>query len=75
MSEIAIKLPKEKLIEGLSALSLKEIKDIMDLLIQNKLFKPPSAEEIYKDASEVIARENLTPEVAEEAVKWARDKK
>ncbi|GAB4415106.1 MAG: hypothetical protein OHK0032_11260 [Thermodesulfovibrionales bacterium] len=37
MAEVAIKLPEEKLIEGLSTLSFKEIKEIMDSLIQKKL--------------------------------------
>jgi hypothetical protein len=75
MAEIAINLPKDKLIEGLSNLSFKEIKEIMDSLIQKKLFRPPSANSIYKDASEIVKKRKLKPEVVEEAVKWARAKK
>jgi hypothetical protein len=75
MSEVAIKLPKEKIIEGLSTLSLTEIKGIMDILIQNKLFKPPSARKIYKETSQIVIKEKLSPKVAEEAIKWARDRK
>jgi hypothetical protein len=73
--DIAIKLPKEKLIEGLSTLSFKEIKEIMDSLIQKKLFRPPTAKRIYKEASEIVRRKKLPQEVAEEAVNWARAKK
>ncbi len=75
MAEVAIKLPKEKLIEGLSTLSFKEIKDIMDSLIQKKLFQPPTAKIIYKEASKITKRKKIPVEVAEEAVKWARARK
>jgi hypothetical protein len=75
MAEVAIKLPKEKLIEGLSNLSFKEIKEIMDSLIQKKLFRPSTAKRIYKEASEITRRRKLPLEVAEEAVKWSRVKR
>ena len=75
MAEVAIKLSKDKLIEGLSTLSFKEIKDIMDSLIQKKLFRPPTVRRIYKEASEIVRRKKLPQEVAEEAVKWSRAKK
>ncbi len=75
MAEVAIKLPKEKLIEGLSTLSFKEIKEIMDSLIQKKLLIPPSSKGIYKKASEITKKRRLPVEVAEEAVRWARAKK
>ena len=75
MSEIAIKLPKEKIVEGLSNLSFTEIKELIDLLIENRLFQPPSAKEIYKQASQIVKNESLPKEVAEEAVRWARGRK
>lgn len=75
MAEVAIKLPKEKLIEGLSSLSFKEIKELIDSLIQKKLFCPPSAKSIYREASMITKRKNLPAKVAEDAVKWARAKK
>ena len=75
MAEVAIKLPKDKLIEGLSTLPFKEIKEIMDSLIQKKLFRPPTSKSIYREASEITKRKKLPPKVAEEAVKWARAKK
>ena len=75
MTEVAVKLSIDKLIEGLSTLSFKEIKDIMDSLIQKKLFRPPTAKRIYKEASEIVRRKKLLQEVAEEAVKWSRAKK
>ncbi len=75
MSEVAIKLSKENLVEGLSKLSYRDIKEIMDSLIQKKLFSPPSAKRIYKEASEIVKRKKLDVNIAEEAVKWTRAKK
>lgn len=75
MSDVAVKLSKEDLVEGLSKLPYRDIKEIMDSLIQKKLFSPPSAKRIYKEASEIIKRRKLDVNVAEEAVKWVRAKK
>ncbi len=75
MPEVAIKLSKENLVQGLSTLSFKEIKDIMDSLIQQKLFYLPTAKSIYKKASEITKSKKLPSKVAEEAIKWARAKK
>ena len=72
MTEVAIKLPKNKLIEGLSALPVKEI---MDALIERELFRPPTSRAIYRDASKTIRSKKLHSQVAEEAVRWARSKK
>lgn len=72
MPNVAIKLSKESLVEGLSNLPVREIKEIVDSLIQKKLFRPPSARKIYRDASAVTKRRRLTSRVAEEAVAWAR---
>lgn len=55
MTEVAIKLPKEKLIEGLSSLSFKEI---MDSLIQKKLFSPPSAKKYIRMPRSLHGRKN-----------------
>lgn len=75
MSEVAIKFPKKRLIEGLSSLSFKEIKDIMDSLIQKKLFQPPTVNSICKEASKAIIKQKLSNEVSIEAVKWSRKQK
>jgi hypothetical protein len=75
MADVSIKLPKNKLIEGLSALSVKEIKDIMDALIEKELFRPPAARAIYREASKNVKSKKLPCLVAEEAVRWARSKK
>lgn len=72
MADVALKLSKKKLVEGLSDLSFKEIKEIMDSLIQKKLFKPPKAGTLYKQASKITKDKKLSEAVAEESVKWAR---
>lgn len=75
MTEVAIKVPKSKLIEGLSALSVREIKEIMDSLIERELFRPPAARALYRQASKSVKDRKLHSLVAEEAVRWARSKK
>jgi hypothetical protein len=75
MADIATRLPKEKLVNGLASLSFKEIKEIVDTLIQKKLFQPPKAKGIYEKASKITKTRKLSPETALEAVKWSRAKK
>lgn len=75
MADVALKLSKEKLVEGLSDLSFKEIKEIMDSLIRKKLFTPPKAGTLYKQASKITKSRKLSEAVAEEAVKWAKARK
>jgi ribosomal silencing factor RsfS len=75
MIEVAIKLPKNKLIEGLSALPVREIKEIMDALIERELFRARMAKAIYREASKTVRSKKLHSQVAEEAVRWARSKK
>lgn len=75
MPEVAIKLSKESLVEGLSNLPVREIKDIIDSLIKKKLFRPPRARKICREASAITRKKKLSPRVAEEAVAWSRAKK
>ena len=75
MTEVAIKLSKDKLIEGMSTLSLREIKDIIDTLVQRELFRPRSARAIFRDASKSVKSKKLTSMIAEEAVQWGRAKR
>lgn len=75
MADAALKLSKKKLVEGLSDLSFKEIKEIMDSLIRKKLFTPPQAGTLYKQASEITKGNKLSKAVAEESVKWAKSRK
>jgi len=75
MGDVAIKLPKAKVIEGLAGLSFKEIKEIIDSLIQKRLFKVKPAKGIYREVSAITKKKKLTIKVAEEAVKWSRARK
>ncbi len=75
MADVAFKISKKKLVEGLSDLSFKEIKEIMDSLIRKKLFTPPKARTLYKHASKITKGKKLSEAVAEESVKWARARK
>lgn len=71
MTEVAVKVPRDKLIQGLATLPIKEMKDIIDILIQRELFRPPAAKKIYRAASKTIKSKKLSSMVAEEAVRRA----
>ena len=75
MEDVAISLPKEKLIEGLSNLSFAEIKEIMDSLMRRKLFQPPTAKSLYDKASKITKTKKLSPDAAVEAVNWTRSRR
>lgn len=75
MADVALKLLKKKIIEGLADLSFKEIKEIMDSLIRKKLFTPPKAGTLYKQASKITKGKKLSEAAAKESVKWARERK
>ena len=75
MADVGLKISKEKLVESLSNLSFKEIKEVMDSLIQKKLFTTPKARTLYKQASKITKEKKLSEAVAEESVKWARSRK
>jgi hypothetical protein len=75
MADVALKLSKKKLVEGLSDLSFNEIKEIMESLIRKKLFTPPKARTLYNQASKITVGKKLSEAVAEESVKWARTRK
>ena len=75
MTDVAFKISKKKLVEGLSDLSFKEIKEILDSLIRKKLFTPPKARTLYKQASKITKGKKLSEAVAEESVKWAKARK
>ena len=74
MADVAIKLPKDRLIQGLSALPVRESKEIMDALIDKELFRPPSARAIHREAARTVKGKKLSDQVAEEAVRWARSR-
>ena len=75
MSDVAIKVPKDRLIKGLSALPAREIKEIMDALIEKQLFRPPAARSIRREAAGTARGKKLSDQVAEEAIRWARSRK
>lgn len=75
MSVVITKTQKEKLIEQVSILPYRDVKELINALLQKKLYRPTSSKIIYKEASAVARNKKLSPQVAEEAVQWAREKK
>ncbi len=75
MSNPTIELSKKQVINVLVQFPPKELKEIIDTLLKQKAFVPPSLEEITEEASKIVQREGLEPEIIDEAIKWARSKK
>ncbi len=75
MSDIAVKLSRDRLVEGLSALPVREIKEIMDALIAKKLFRPPAARKVHREAAKTAKGKKLSARTAEGAVRWARSRR
>jgi len=75
MANPTIEISKQQVVNALLQLKPKELKKILNTLVKQKLFIPPSLREITKEASSIVKSENLGPEVVEEAIKWARSQK
>ncbi|GBE01811.1 hypothetical protein BMS3Bbin06_02320 [bacterium BMS3Bbin06] len=75
MSNPTIELSKKQVINVLAQFPPEELKEIIDTLLKQKAFVPPSLEEITEEASRIVQRERLEPEIVDEAIKWARSKK
>jgi hypothetical protein len=72
MANPTIEISKQQVVNALLQLKPKELKNILNTLVKQKLFTPPSLREITKKASSIVKGKNLGHEVVEEAVKWAR---
>ena len=72
MADPTIEISKQQVVNALLQLKPKELKNILNTLVEQKLFTPPLLKEITKEASSIVKGKNLGPEVVEEAVKWAR---
>lgn len=75
MSNPTMEISKKQAINVLVQFSPKELKEIIDTLLKQKAFVPPSLEEITEEAGNIIKHEGLKPEIVDEAIKWARSKK
>lgn len=75
MSNPTIELSRSQLVAALSQYPPEALKKVIDDLFRKKLYVPRPLDEISREAAAAVNRAKLGPEVAEEAVKWARSKK
>ncbi|MDP2755002.1 MAG: hypothetical protein Q8P40_11525 [Nitrospirota bacterium] len=75
MANPTIEISKQQVINALLQLTPKELKNTLNALFKQKLFIPPTLREITKEASSIVKREGIGPDVVEEAIKWARVQK
>ncbi|HXE94803.1 MAG TPA: hypothetical protein VN642_00240 [Dongiaceae bacterium] len=75
MSNPSIQVNNSQLLEALAQFPPEGLKKLIDQLFRKKLYAPPSLAGITREASRTVKREKLGPEIAAEAVKWARSQK
>lgn len=75
MNNTTIQVNNSQLVEALSQFPPEGLKKVIDQLFRKKLYAPPLLAEITYEGSRAVKRAGLGPEVASEAVRWARAQK
>jgi hypothetical protein len=75
MKRAVIEIDSSQLLNALEQLRGKDLKKVIDAIFLRGLFKKPDFEDVSKRAKRVIKRQQLNPNIVEEAVQWARKQK
>jgi hypothetical protein len=75
MNNPSIQINNSQLLETLAQFPPEGLKKLIDQLFKKKLYTPLPLTEITREAARTVKREKLGPEIAEEAVQWARSQK
>ncbi len=75
MNNTTIHLNSNQLMEALIQFPPEGLKKLIDQLFKKQLYTPLPLAEISRKASRTVKREKLGPEIAAEAVQWARSQK
>lgn len=75
MRKAVIELSSDQLLNALGQLPPNDVKKLMDALFLKKLFRKPDFEAVAAKAGRIVRKEGLSPQVAGEAVAWARKQK
>ncbi|MBI4972491.1 MAG: hypothetical protein HZC16_01595 [Candidatus Omnitrophica bacterium] len=75
MKKAIIEVENYQLLNALEQLPPPDLKKLIDTLFLKRLFKKPDFEDVAQKVRTAVKKEGLTPEVAEEAVEWARKQK
>jgi hypothetical protein len=72
MRKAVIEIDSSQLLNALGQLPPNDIKKLIDTLLLKKLFRKPDFDTVSAKARRIVKREGLSPDVAEDAIKWAR---
>ena len=75
MNKAVIEIDQSQLLHALEKLPQKELKKIVDTIFMKGLIEKPNFEEVAAKTRRIIKKRGLTPDVVEEAVRWARKQK
>ena len=75
MKKAVIEIDSSQLLNALGQLPPNDVKKLIDTLFLKKLFRKPDFDTVAANARRIVKREGLSPDVVEEAVKWARRQK
>lgn len=75
MNNPTIELNRSQIFAALSQFPPEALKKLIDDLFKKKLYSPRPLDEITKESSRIVKREQLPPEAAMEAVQWARSQR
>lgn len=65
----------DKILDSLRDLPPQEVQSLMRRLFKEGLYKPPTVESITRKAEQIVKENELSPEVVDEAIEWARSRK
>lgn len=75
MKKAVIEIDSGQLLNAIGQLPPNDVKKLIDTLFLKKLFIKPDFDTVAAKARRITKREGLSPDVVEEAVKWARKQK
>jgi hypothetical protein len=67
-----IEIDSSQLLNALGQLPPNDIKKLIDTLLLKKLFRKPDFDTVSAKARRIVKREGLSPDVAKDAITWAR---
>lgn len=72
MTTPSIQLTEKQLLGALAQYQPGEVKRIISRLVRMSLYTPPTLEEVTREASAAVRRNNTPESTVMEAVRWAR---
>jgi len=75
MIQPVLKLDRKQIVNLLAQYPENDLKDIFSDLINLRLYKPPKFDDITEIAKRIVNKEKLNPQIIDDAITWAREKR